>query len=73
MMCVQILTPKTVKWTAGKGDDINAENDVTRSGDELVDVCSDVNVENEVSRSGRVVVDMCNDVCNVNIENDVTG
>ena len=68
MMCVQILTPKTVKWTAGKGDDINAENDVTRSGDAAVDVCSDVNVENDFNRSGRVVVDMCNDVCNVNIE-----
>ena len=68
MMCVQIFCCRKVKWTAGKGDDINAENDVTRSGDAAVDVCSDVNVENDVNRSGRVVVDMCNDVCNVNIE-----
>ena len=51
-----------VKWTAGKGNNINAENDVTRSGDAAVDVCSDVNVENDVNRSGGVVLDVCNGV-----------
>ena len=51
-----------MKWTAGKGDDINAENDVTRSGDALVDVCTDVNVESDVNRSGGVVLDVCNGV-----------
>ena len=38
-MWVQILTPKKVKWTVGKGNEINAENYVNRSGGSAVDVC----------------------------------
>ena len=55
-----------VKWTFGKGNDVNAENDVNRSGGSAVDVCSDVFrdviVENDVNRSGGVAVGVCSDV-----------
>ena len=45
-----------VKWTFGKGNETNAENDVNRSGGSAADVCSDVFsdviVENDVNRPG---------------------
>ena len=31
-----------MKWTVGKGNEVNAENDVDRSGGSAVDVCSEV-------------------------------
>ena len=65
-----------VKWTVGKGNKVNAENDVNRSGGSAVDMCSDVFrdviVESDVNRSEGVEVgDVLSDVNAENVCNDV--